>query len=641
MKKQGGITIQKLRLSYFKGVKDLEIDLGGSNASIFGDNATGKTTIYDAFLWLLFDKDSGGSASFGVKTRENGVELQAVDHIVEAELIVRDETLTTLKKTLREKWVKKRGRIEQEFEGHEILYEINGVPKKKKEYDEFVQSIALESQFRLITSPTYFNEQLKWADRRQLLIDTCGDITDSDVVATAPELKDLQPLIGTVSVNDLRKMKNSERQKINRELTEIPGRIDEATKAMPSVSGNSETLMRQAKQAAAELEKLHSEKLALQNGGAVQALGKKLAEIDTAIAQARNEHLKSVPDVSAERKRLYELEEGKGRWGQITDLTPLRQKEKEIAGNAQGLASQWKAINGSAYTPSDNCPYCKQAWPEALQGEQEATFNAGKSKLLEEVIANGQKNGRLLQEVRSQIEKAEAANQDAVMHGERIAKEIEAISAEIQRKLNIPSFEETPEHAEFVAQRKQIETDLDAARKSGSASTRDVDAKIEAKQSELGAANKQITQIDTADQQQRRIDELKARQKELAAQFEASERILYLIDLFEHRRAAMLDEAINGKFGLVRWKLTNTLINGGVEPTCICTVGGVPYPDLNNAAKIQAGLDIIRTISRERGIAAPVFIDNAESITSLPEMECQVIELIVSEKDKSLRVELV
>lgn len=640
MEKQREITIQKLHLTYFKGVVDLEINFDGKNAAIFGDNATGKTTIYDAFLWLLFDKDSNWCASFGVKTKKEGEEIPAIDHTVEAELCIRGEGVT-LKKTLREKWVKKRGRIEQEFEGHETLYEVNGVPQKKKEFDAAVQEIAPESQFRLITNPTNFNGQMKWQDRRQMLLDIFGCVSNRDVIATIPEqLRDLEQMLAGKTVDDLRKIKDSERRGINRELTEIPSRIDEAAQAIPEISGNSETLMRQAKQVAAELEKMHADKLALQNGGAVQALGKKLAELDTALAMAKNKHLKSVPDVSAERKRLYELEEGKGRLGKIADLEPLRQKEAQLASNAQDLAAQWKEISGSAYTPSDVCPHCRQTWPEALQGEQESTFNASRAQRLEKVIAKGQENGQRLQEMRSQIDKTESANKEAVTHSERIAKEIEAISAEIQRKLNVPSFEETPEHAELMAQRKEFEAALARARENGTASTQKVDAKIEEKRVALEKINKQISQIETAKTQQKRIAELKSRQKELARQFEESERILHLIDVFEQTRARLLDETISGKFELVKWKLTNALINGGIEPTCVCTVGGVPYPDLNNAAKIQAGLDIIRTISRKKGVAAPVFIDNAESVTRLPEMDCQVIELIVSEQDKSLRVEL-
>ena len=52
------IRISNLKLKNFKGIKDLEIDFNNENTNIYGKNATGKTTIFDAFKWLFFDKDS-------------------------------------------------------------------------------------------------------------------------------------------------------------------------------------------------------------------------------------------------------------------------------------------------------------------------------------------------------------------------------------------------------------------------------------------------------------------------------------------------------------------------------------------------------------------------------------------------------
>ena len=81
-------------------------------------------------------------------------------------------------------------------------------------------------------------------------------------------------------------------------------------------------------------------------------------------------------------------------------------------------------------------------------------------------------------------------------------------------------------------------------------------------------------------------------------------------------------------------------INGGMTETCVCTVDGVPYSDLNNAAKVQAGMDIIGAMAEHYGFYPPVWVDNRESIVRLPEMRQQVISLVVSEPDKELRVEL-
>ena len=113
------LRINKLVLQNFKGIKSLEIDAGGSNLTIYGDNATGKTTVFDAFMWLLFNKDSLGRSDFGIKTQdENGNVIHNLEHSVECELAI-DNSILTLRKVFTEKWTKKRGSADAEFTGHE------------------------------------------------------------------------------------------------------------------------------------------------------------------------------------------------------------------------------------------------------------------------------------------------------------------------------------------------------------------------------------------------------------------------------------------------------------------------------------------------------------------------------------------
>lgn len=55
------MTIERMHIQNFKGIRDLEIDFGAVTR-ISGMNGTGKTTIPDAFSWVLFNKDSRGNA---------------------------------------------------------------------------------------------------------------------------------------------------------------------------------------------------------------------------------------------------------------------------------------------------------------------------------------------------------------------------------------------------------------------------------------------------------------------------------------------------------------------------------------------------------------------------------------------------
>jgi len=170
------IKINKLILQNFKGIRNLEINAAGKDLNIYGDNATGKTTVFDAFMWLLFNKDSLGRSDFGIKTQDSGGNtLHNLEHSVECVLSI-DDAILTLKKVYAEKWTKKRGSAEAEFSGHETKYYINEVPSTKGEYTAKISSIIDEDLFKTITNPLYFNEHLKWQDRRAILLSICGDM---------------------------------------------------------------------------------------------------------------------------------------------------------------------------------------------------------------------------------------------------------------------------------------------------------------------------------------------------------------------------------------------------------------------------------------------------------------------------------
>lgn len=150
--------------------------------------------------------------------------------------------------------------------------------------------------------------------------------------------------------------------------------------------------------------------------------------------------------------------------------------------------------------------------------------------------------------------------------------------------------------------------------------------KVEAKKQQLDICNT-------------RIAELEKRQQALGVQIADTEQFLMLVDKFVAERCSLLEESINSLFPSVRWSLFERQINGGMKDTCICLIGGVQFSDANNAARINAGLEIICVLSKHYGVTVPVFIDNAEAVNSLQKMEAQRIALVVTMNDETLRVE--
>src|SRR5690554_5661767 len=176
------IYLEKIRINNFKKVGSLEIEFSENN-EVFGDNGAGKTTIFDAFTWLLFGKDSLGSTKFEIKKldKENNP-VHKKEHSVFAEINVNDQK-HELRRVYREKWVKKRGDETETFSGHETIFEVNSMVYSQKEYKDFVANIIDEETFRLLTSTTYF-ANLKWEDKRRIVYSMVNDIPTEEIVGT-------------------------------------------------------------------------------------------------------------------------------------------------------------------------------------------------------------------------------------------------------------------------------------------------------------------------------------------------------------------------------------------------------------------------------------------------------------------------
>ena len=137
-----------------------------------------------------------------------------------------------------------------------------------------------------------------------------------------------------------------------------------------------------------------------------------------------------------------------------------------------------------------------------------------------------------------------------------------------------------------------------------------------------------------------RIEELQEEQRITAQKIADVEKMLYLLDEFIKYKLDKISDSINSQFEMVNFILFKSQLNGGIAETCECQYNGIPFGSLNSAARIQCGLDIIRTLQRMYGVFVPVFVDNRESCTNIPTMDCQVISLVVSPTDKELRIEV-
>ena len=638
-----------LHLRNFKGIKDFKLDTRGGDVSVYGDNATGKTTIFDAFTWLLFDKDSANRKDFEIKTLDaTGQPIHGLDHEVEATIEI-DGQPVTLRKVFYEKWQKKRGAAEKVFTGHSTDYFINDVPLKKTEYESRIASICDEKIFKLLTNPTYFNEQLHWQERRKILLEVCGDISDEEVIASDIRLAMLPGILKGRKLEDHRKVIMARRTEINKELERIPVRIDEAERALPDISGmGPDGIIGDIAKLKTAIQEKNQEFARLESGGEVAEKTKRLREIEAEILglknQQRGKYDKEIREkqsqISAARERCLKLE------GDIRNLQRSNEDRKNqiqsLQAQIEKLRVDWYAINEQQFDHPDICPTCGQPLPEEKRTEALAKFNLDKAKLLEAINTEGKKLKEKAEQLQAEIESTEKKideAQEKLQQEQAILNELSGEIEELRRKTE--SQVENPTIAQKLQEKEIIEKEIAAMKAGNTEAVTKVVEELKRLHQAFEALEEAQFKIKQHEQGLKRIEELKQQERQLAEEYEKLEQELYLTEQFIRTKVKMLEEKINSKFQLARFKLFDVQINGGVVECCESLYQGVPYSGgLNNAARINVGLDIINTLAEHYGFAPPIWIDNAEAVTQLIPTRGQMIRLIVSETDKKLRVEI-
>lgn len=640
------MKLTKLELLNFKGLKSFAINING-DVVIRGDNATGKTTVFDSVCWLLFGKDSLDRADFEIKTLDGGEPIHKVNHEVTGTFTLDEGGTVELKRVYREKYSSPRGG-EVTLTGHTTDYFVDGVPKKEKEYKEMVSSLVDESIFKLITNPLYFNETYSWQNRRKLLLEMCGDISDEDVIASHDELKVLTDILSGHSVDDHRKVVAAKKTAINKELDMLPVRIDEALRGKPEVTANPEVLRINIDTLNADIEKLENDKALLQNGHSLVDKRVELKNIQRKIMARETE-------LQMEYKKQYSMKSNEydAVVSEINYLTAkLDDTKRRINDSAstikliQGLISeltiQRSQINAETFVAdvNDHCPTCGQKLPvEQIQdacAKAEANYNLKKSKRLEEIehsISLKEQDIKGIKKRDSSLESVETI--ESLIKEKELVKE--TISEEIG-KLTAPVINDDSEYADLKAEELMLQMAIDDDNSDHSEEIAELEIKISDNKAERMKLEQELNKFAEIKRIEARVSELEAKQAELSEEKMKLDEASYLMDEFVKAKVNMLEESINARFKLARFKMFNVMLNGNVEECCETTYKGVPYRSMNNAARINVGLDIINALTSYFKVNAPVFIDNAEAVTDFIPVNSQTIKLIVDESEPQLVV---
>ncbi|EAD8780232.1 AAA family ATPase [Listeria monocytogenes] len=642
------IKLLKLQLENFKGIKELEIDFQ-DNISIYGANASGKTTILDAFTWLLFDKDSTNKKDFAIKTLDtSGNVIHKLNHVVTAQLNIDGEQIELSKKYM-EKWTKSKGKLEQELTSHTTEYYIDEIKKKANEYKAFISELLDEELFKLITNPLYFNEQFDWKKRRAMLIKIAGDVTDTDVISSDNSLADLSAFLGKHSIEDKLIQINEQRKNLRKRLELIPELVNEATKAKHDVTGLSPSdLSGEIYVIEDQINVYEGEKTVLKNGGIQTELNKQKASIELELTKIKANEQKETQELLMSKKEEIFSEQNKVTdiENKITRMTNCIMQDKgEIETKQRELSKlgmEWDSLQLEQFDEHrKTCPTCKQEFPADHISDMVANFNQEKAEKIKENERLGKDNKAEIVELEIEIATLETDSVLSRKEQKEIRTKIALLDQQkIELEQQLKQVENSTTYIEKQAELEMIEEKLRDEKGSSVTAVAEIQLKIDELQAEVNDLKADLSKFDSNKKQDKRIQELEEESAEKSAMYNELEKGLYLIEKFNKAKCNLLEDKINSKFKYVSFKLFKTQINGGIDECCETIYNGVPYNSgLNNAARINGGLDIINALTEHVQVIAPVFIDNRESVTELIDTESQLVSLIVSESDKNLRVE--
>ena len=472
------VVLKTLSLINFRGQKDRTIDFS-VETTICGDNATGKSTIFDAFIWLLFGKDQFDRKDFEIIPIENGKRLDRVDAEVSAIVEVEGQEMK-LKRVLHQKWVRRRGTSEEVFDGCDTLYYVNDVPLKAGEYKSRIDAIIDEAVFKMITNPAFFLS-LKWQDQRAHLFQIAGTVSDEQIAASNPDFRILLDIITGKSMSDYKKEISTRKKKLNEDLKMIPAKIDQTRRLMPenkdfeaisvelqSIDQDINTLDQQISDKAAAVRSQYEGVQAKQN-----EINSLKSQQQNVVFAAKNKAQDDVFKSNANRRELensIQVEKRNtenSRRAKIDSqrtVDNLKGQIKDTNEKIDSLRQRWYDENAKEYTAKEGCLVCPVFGstcgdPAAIGKHEEAQEKAKKAFFetrennLAKIDEEGESLSKTLERLNNQLEASEKTLRDHITAIEESESQISRIQDQLNQTpiatVSPVVAEELPEWANY------------------------------------------------------------------------------------------------------------------------------------------------------------------------------------------------
>lgn len=634
----------------FRGEKERTTEFNADVTTISGANGLGKSRHFDAFLWLLFGKDTEDRKDFNIKSLVDGKTQDKVDTEVSAELGLNNGKTVNLRRVYKEKWVKPRGQAVERFDGHETEYFWNDVPLKQSEYIARVNDIVNDTVFKMITNPMFF-ASMKWQEQREQLFQLAGTIADDEIAQQNPDYSALLDKISGKSLAEFKREISARKKKLRDELETIGPRIDQTQKLMPEtadfdkITAEISELEKQIEQADIEI---------ADRKKADEQTARERRDLMNEILELENKQTKIVSEANKQAQETVNAENAQYRkLQQIVDVlqrdivkidSEIEQCNAEIStiqkkiANKQteidNLRNQWADENAKEFSGDLSCSVCMQPLPADSVDALKGLFETNKSNKLDSINSIG---GSLKSEI-EQLEQSFKNDEKRIdeLQIKRSQKMADiAITNENLEKTTLKEvaeidFSKLPKFMEIETKKEGLNKKYEKLQNQPEVGVSDLITKKREISTQVEPLRTTLRNRDLIAKYTAEIAELGKKGKELAQQIADAEREEHTIGNSIKAKIEECERRINGLFEIVTFRLFEYTIDGNEIEVCVPLVNGVPFGAVNTAGQINAGLDIINALVKHYGISAPIWIDNRESVNSIIDTKSQIINLVVT-----------
>lgn len=632
------IGLKKLVMENFMCYAHKEV-VFGDNAKIAASNGKGKSSITNAYMWLLFNCDYQLADNPPIRRMVGGKTVDDADVSVTAVFDV-DGKEVVMRKSQKRKYSKDGSSYKDDNS-----YSINDVPKTLRDFNAY-----LDTDMSILKMCSNINAFLakKPAEMRDFLFALVDGVSDVDVAKSKVELAELVPLLEKYTADELSAMNKATKSKVAKELPVLDGQIAEKERDIQIKQSIDISALELQKNAIKEKlnkvteDQMDMDKVAAEHDEIADKILKLKFEI-SAMQNKANENLdckraalrSAIDDCKTTQMNVIQgISDNDWDIDQSTRTLGILRSKKEK------LVAEWKSVNAEKFNELTTvCPTCHREFPAEDIERLKSNFAQNQAERLTVIETDGKAIAQKIKEIEEHIEKLKKCNElnrkTVADTGTKLTKLEEEYNA-------LPLCVDISGDDEYIGVMAQIEAfEINMAGMETTATRTRLKSEETTLRQELAECEAKIAKSDT-EADETRLEELLANKRNLGqAQTDAQKTIDLLADLDKAKNEVLTNE-INKHFNLVKWQLFEFAKNGGYKSTCIPTIDGksILTTMSNKGNRIIGRIDICNSIQQISNVACPMWLDDAESLDSANQQNAvdmvdgQIIMLAVNDSEK-------